>query len=587
MRFTEKNKQNLSQKFALNRLIAAVSVAVIGVSGVAHAATAPDAGQVLQEIERDLEVKPLPEAPVVEAAPLEEDQGEKIVIKQFKFAGNKVLTEVQLQEALASLTSHEITVNQLKTCVDLIAAYYRQKGYLAVASLPEQDITDGVVTINIVEAIFGGVKFDGEYGKDFKRVKPSAIERVLGLDAYKGRPLNQNQLDKGLAAADALAGAKVQGNLQAGEASGSTDLLVRVADQPLLTSYVSLDNTGGRQTGREKLTAFLTLASPLGYGESITLTGLKSEGTEYGRISGMMPVNSSGLQLGVNASYLEYDVVTLEYRSQKLSGRSSNFGLQAQYPLFQNKTTKLKLGAEAEEKYFTNGGATGKSSDYKLRTYSLSLNADHADNFLAGAQNTAGLNLAFGDVDMDHSVDIHREGDKNGAHTQGSYARLRWNLSRNQFLTDSISLMLSGSGQFANANLDSSEKFYLGGVSGVRAYPTSEGAGSEGYLYSAELRKYLPNNLSVAAFVDHGYVKQYEDNTPRVPTTQSPVNSDINTYSLKGYGFSMNWQGPYSTNFKATYAHRMGSNPNPTATGNDQDGSKKYDVFWLSGSVAF
>lgn len=584
MRFTEKNKQNLSQKFAWNRLAAAVSAALLGISGVAHAATAPDAGQVLQEIERGLEVTPLPEVPAVEAAPLEEEQGEKLVVKQFKFGGNKVLTEAQLQEALLPLTNQAITVNQLKTCVDLIAAFYRQKGYLAVATLPEQDITDGVVTINIVEAIFGGVKFDGEYGKDFKRVKPSAIERVLGLQSFKGQPLNQVQLDKGLAAATALAGARVEGGLQAGEASGSTDLLVKVTDQPLLSTYVSLDNTGGRQTGREKLTAFLTLASPLGYGESVTFTGLKSEGTEYGRIAGMMPVNSSGLQLGVNASYLEYDVVTLEFRSQKLSGRSSNFGLQAQYPLFQNKTTKLKLGAEAEEKYFTNGGATGKSSDYKLRVYSLSLNADHADSFLAGAQNAAGLNLAAGDVDMDHSVDIHKTDDKNAAHTQGSYTRLRWNLSRTQFLNDSISLTLSGSGQLANANLDSSEKFYLGGMGGVRAYPTSEGAGSEGYLYSAELRKYLPNNLSVSGFVDHGHVKQYEDNSAK---STGELLSEINTYSLKGYGFSVNWQGPYSTNFKATYAHRMGSNPNPTTTGNDQDGSKKYDVFWLSGSISF
>jgi hypothetical protein len=65
------------------------------------------------------------------------------------------------------------------------------------------------------------------------------------------------------------------------------------------------------------------------------------------------------------------------------------------------------------------------------------------------------------------------------------------------------------------------------------------------------------------------------------------VLSENNAYSLKGYGASLAWQGPYRTNAKVTYAHRIGHNPNPTANGNDQDGSKHYDVFWLNGGINF
>ena len=46
----------------------------------------PSAGQLLQQIERDLIVKPLPVQPVIEEAqPEPEDQGPKVVVKQFKF----------------------------------------------------------------------------------------------------------------------------------------------------------------------------------------------------------------------------------------------------------------------------------------------------------------------------------------------------------------------------------------------------------------------------------------------------------------------------------------------------------------------
>lgn len=594
MRFTEKNKENLPAQFALRRCVSAISIAVLGLSGVAHAAPAdqksPDAGQILQEIERDIEVRPLPKLPEIEqAAPQEEDQGPRVVIKQFKFEGNKSLSEAQLQDALASLTNREISVAELKTCTDLISAYYRQNGFLATATLPEQDITDGVVTINIVEAIFGDVKFDGEYNKDFKRVKPSVIENSLGLAAQKGKPLNQDQLDKGLARTGNLAGVKVQGALQAGTTAGTTDLLVKVKDQPLFGAYVSVDNAGGRATGRNKGLALVTLASPIGYGETFTLTGLHSMGTDYGKAAVLLPLGASGLQVGASASYMQYDIIAGVGVANGTHGNSSALGLSAQYSLFKTTRGKLSATAEAEKKYFVNQSPLAprheaSDQDYSLQAYSVALNGDYNDSFLAGAVNTASLNLGAGHVDMTGSGVDHISGDADGASTQGSFARLRWSLNRNQFINDTLALSVNASGQFADSNLDSSEKFYLGGASGVRAYPTSEGAGSEGYLVTVELRKYLPHDFSVSTFIDHGQVTQNSNNQK---ANGGGEISGLNIYQLSGYGASLNWQGPYNTNIKATYSHRMGSNPNRLANGSDSDGAHIVDQFWINGSVSF
>lgn len=559
--------------------------------GQVHAAESqntPDAGQILNEIERGVEVKPLPKLPQIEdAAPaLEDDQGPKVVIKQFKFQGNKSLTEAELQEALISLTNREISIAQLKTSADLIATYYREKGLLGTATLPDQDITDGVVVIQITEAIFGDVKFDGQYNKDFKRVRPSVIEGAIGAQSMKGKPLDQVKLNAALAKVDRLAGIKIQSTMQAGTAEGTTDVLVKVRDLPLLSTYVSVDNTGSRQTGRHKALAYATLASPFGFGETVNLTALHSEGTDYGKVAFMLPIGASGLELGASGSYLEYDVIAKESKRLGLRGLSNSFALMAQYPLIKNKLGKLTLAGNAEQKHFLNkSDAEGKTSDYDLKIFSIVLSGDRSDGFLAGAVNNLSLDLGAGEVNLNGSN--NEVSDQGGAHTQGAYTRLRWNLSRNQFLTDSIALTLSGSGQFANANLDSSEKFYLGGINGVRAYPTSEGGGSEGYLYTAELRKYLPNDLSVAGFVDEGFVRQYQDNN-QADGTGTNSQGQPNAYSLRGYGLSLNWQGPRNTNFKATYAHRMGKNPNPASNGyHDQDGSKHVDVFWLSGSINF
>lgn len=611
MRFTEKNKQNLLSNLAWNRLVSALSLALLSVSGLAQAALnqdqidamkrSPDAGRILQEIERDLEVKPIPEAPEVEAAPLEEDQGEKIVIKQFKFEGNKVLNAADLEEALSSLTNHEITINQLNTCVDLIAAYYRQKGYLAVATLPEQDITDGVVLINIVEAKFGGTKFDGEYGKDFKRIRPAVIERVIDGTMQKGLALSQDDLDRALAIAQKMAGFNLSANYQAGEQEGATDVLVTVKDKPLVSASISADNTGGRSTGRDKQTATLSFASPLGYGDTLNFVALHSRGTDYVSGAYMLPVGSKGLQLGVNASQLSYEVILRDEAIAEIKpkGSSSVVGLDAKYPLIISRKGALDLELNYDRKQFVNqiklDAGYADTSDYKLDVVSLKMSGSLNDSFLAGAVNTASIDLGRGKVNLDDSGsgDIdHKKSDYEGANTQGYYNRVKWNLTRTQFLADTWALAFDASGQFANKNLDSSEKFYLGGVSGVRAYPTSEGAGSEGYLFKLELRKYLPNNFNVSAFIDEGHVKQYRHNIKNngsgeeLTTENSP-----NEYFLRGYGFSVAWSGPYNSTVKATYARRFGSNPNPVVDDNgnehDQDGALKKDVFWLSGSIAF
>lgn len=616
MRFTEKNTQHLLRQLVWKRLVSSISMAVLGSSGVAHAVTlsdteidavnkSPSAGQILQQIERDLEVKPLPQAPVVEDAPPEEEQGEKIVVKEFKFEGNVAINAADLQEALASLTNQEITVNQLKTCVDLISAYYRQKGYMAVATLPEQDITDGVVIIKIEEANFGGVKFDGEYGKDFNRIRPSVIERVIDGAMQKGAVLNQHELDQALAITQKMAGFNLSANYQAGEQDGTTDVLVAVKDKPLVSAALTADNTGGRATGRDKQTVTVGFASPLGLGDNLNFVALHSKGTDYLSGTYQVPVGSKGWQLGVNASHLTYDVILKDESIAQIKpkGESDTLGIDASYPLYMSRTANLNLELNYDHKRFKNQIRPDDryidSSNYKVEVVSLKMSGTLNDGFLAGAINTASLDVGRGKVDMNGSgselTPTHEQTDRDGANTQGYYQRVKWSIGRTQFLADTWSLSLDAMGQIADKNLDSSEKFYLGGINGVRAYPTSEGAGSEGYMFKLELRKYLPNNFTVSAFIDEGRVKQFRQNFKHDGSGETLTATDPespNEYSLKGYGFTAAWSGPYKTNIKATYARRFGSNPNPslnTETNKeyDQDGALKKDVFWLSGSVGF
>ena len=105
-----------------------------------------------------------------------------------------------------------------------------------------------------------------------------------------------------------------------------------------------------------------------------------------------------------------------------------------------------------------------------------------------------------------------------------------YGVSRLQSINNSTQVALTLNGQQAGKNLDSSEKFSLGGISGVRAYPQGEASGDEGLKATLELRHSA--NWQIAAFYDAGTVK----------TNKNPfgVAGAANSKSLSGAGFGIN-----------------------------------------------
>jgi hemolysin activation/secretion protein len=90
------------------------------------------------------------------------------------------------------------------------------------------------------------------------------------------------------------------------------------------------------------------------------------------------------------------------------------------------------------------------------------------------------------------------------------------------------------SAQLASRNLDSPEKFSLGGPYGVRAYALGAGSGDQGWQASAELRYLATPGWQVSTFVDTG----------RMQINKQPwVRNELNTLQLSGTGIGASWYG--------------------------------------------
>jgi hemolysin activation/secretion protein len=136
----------------------------------------------------------------------------------------------------------------------------------------------------------------------------------------------------------------------------------------------------------------------------------------------------------------------------------------------------------------------------------------------------------------------------------------------------------------ASVNLNSAEQFYLGGPYGVRAYPVAQGAGSQGGLATAELRRKLPQNVTLTAFFDAGVVQQYKN---LYEGWQGLTNAN-NTYSLMGAGLGAKWFYK-GWNIAGSVAWKVGSNPLYTFNGQatNTDGTTTNPRGWISASYTF
>jgi hemolysin activation/secretion protein len=544
----------------------------------ASAQPTPDAGSLIQQIEQNKapalpprgEGARRPSVPQPAATP----SSTQVDVKRFALQGNTLLDDEHLQTLLAPYRDRSLGLAELQQAAFDIGEAYAQAGWLARAYLPRQDVSDGVVKLQIVEARFGQILIEGAA----QRFSGERAAAMIRKDLPAGAPLNLNTLDRALMLVDDLPGLSASGSLSAGEREGETDLALKLADTAQWSGQVGVDNHGGRATGTLRSNALLALNSPLRRGDAWNGVFSHTRGSDYASLGATVPVGLRGWRVGASASSLRYHLVGDDFQALQARGDSRTAGLQASLPLLRSRTRNLVLQLNADRKDFDNQANGATTSRYQASTLSLGLSGNAFDGVGGGGANAGLLNLTSGRLDLDGSP--HRAADAQTAQTHGAFSKLRFAASRQQAVTPQVSAYAGLSGQLASKNLDSSEKFYLGGPQGVRAYPASEAGGSAGQLLNLELRGQLSHGLRATLFYDHGHV-QVHKHGGFVGAPQP------NAYSLKGAGLGLGWTGPGGIDLAASVARRIGDNPAAGPGGQDQDGSHRKTRGWLQGSVPF
>lgn len=470
-------------------------------------------------------------------------------VTAIQITGNTQFATAALHALVMDAEGQSLTLAQLNELASRITDYYHDHGFpLARAIIPAQTIQDGRVQFEVIEARYGKINLDNN-----SRVNDTLLDATLS-PVQSGEPIEQTLLDRSLLLLSDIPGVVPDATLKPGEAVGTSDLVVEVAASPVVTGNVSLDNYGNTYTGRTHLGGAVNFINPLHHGDVLSVYGLSSgSGMNYGRISYESMVSGRGTRIGGSFSALHY-ILGDTFASLGGHGTAQVSSLWVKHPLLRSRETNLYGQFQYDHLDLRDHiDVTGIQTDRHLDNWTASLSGDRRDTVLSGGINSWNVGWMSGQVTFDNAS--AQQSDAGTANTQGSFNKWTANLVRLQYLSRNNTLYLAFSGQWANNNLDSSQKMIAGGPYTVRAYDMDVVSGDEGYLGTAEIRHNLGmfwrGQYQVVGFIDSEHVT---------------VNKNVwvagpNEATLNGAGVGVDGLWPGQWTGKAYIAAPIGSIP--------------------------
>ena len=456
-----------------------------------------------------------------------------------------------------------ITIEQLDGIATKLTEYYRSRGFiLATAFVPEQEVTDGIIELRVLEGTLGNVTVsNNEVFSD--AVISSAFNPELG------EPVTEERIESALRRINDLPGVRVRGSFSPGDKVGETSLNLGVLEEKKWTANVLVDNHGSETTGEIRLFATAEMLNIRNKGHRLLVGALRSEGPDsatYGLLEYGLPVTSDGRgQIKANISKNTFSVSGLP-NLPVIDGETDSIAVTGEYQLqrSRNKNLSLQGSYTFKDVVFQVGDLVSLSSDEKIEVASVSAEYsrlwDKQQLLFTGRLGIDQGHIIDGEA-TNQSTDFTKT--LLSVNLLKRFSVFNWVTKQESFFNFVAKLNV----QYAEKFLSSVEQFSLGGPNAVRAFAISDVSVDSGGYAGFELFFDLPIDpmarfnlpfepLRPFVFFDYAY---------GVARARSGgINGDT---ELKGYGLGMrlNWAGKGTLNlvFAKPLAEHYDDNTEP------------------------
>ncbi len=440
-----------------------------------------------------------------------------------------------------------ITVEQLDSIALSVTEYYREQGFiLATAFVPEQEVTDGVIRLNVLEGRLGDV---GVANNEI--FSPETISAAFNGEI--GTPVTDERIEGALRRINDLPGVRVRGSFSPGEKVGETSLTLSVLEEESFKSSILMDNHGAETTGELRLFATAEWLNMRNRGHRLLVGLLRSEGPDsstYGLAEYELPVTKDRKgKVRATLSSNQFAVASLGAAALEITGETNNIGAMGSYQFLRGRTLNLsgQLGYTYKDVLFDVTGAPLLSRDEQIEVVSTAVDYnqlwDDAQLLVSGRLGIDQGHVINGAV-RDQSTDFTK--------TMFSANVLKRFSIDNWFTKteSSFNLVFRMNGQYSEKFLSSVEQFSLGGPNAVRSFGVSDVSVDSGAYAGFELFFDAPINvpgmfnlpldpLRPFVFFDYAY-----------GVARSATGGTNRDAVIKGYGIGvrLNWPGRGAAN---------------------------------------
>ena len=416
--------------------------------------------------------------PAIKAVP-KDSKNFSFQLKMVTLRGVTAFTESELSDIYQEYLQQEITLDYIWSFANQITKRYQDKGYfLSQANIPEQEIENGIVEIEITEGYIAEIDLDKDLSNRFQ------IKQLISR-LKNNKPVNAYHLESFMLHMNTLPGLKFRAIIEPIEENQQGQVKLLLIPEEKKSQYsASLNNHGSLFLGPYQNLAsykndFFTLQeTTLSLFTSVPINELKSITLNHA-----IPLFPD-FKLDLSGDYTNASPGD-SLESYEIKSESSGFNIKLSWqPIRQrleNLTTSLELSAKNTDSNIL--GDTLLTKD-RVRTSRLKLNYDVADRF-------NGYNYVLFTISQGLNIlDSSEKGDSNLSRSEADpdFTTLQFNYTHQQNLTPKFMVATQLSGQIASGPVFSSEEFGYGGQAFGRAYDPSEITGDHGISSSIELR---------------------------------------------------------------------------------------------------
>jgi hemolysin activation/secretion protein len=414
-------------------------------------------------------------------------------ISRFEVQGNTLLETATIERLLAQYTGQARDFGDVQMALEALEAAYRARGYNVVqVALPEQELNQGVVKLQVIETRLGAVRVEGNAAFSEANIRAS----LPGL--REGESPNLGKVSSSLRLANENPAKKTTLQLQNSDKDDEINALLKVSDDKPWRIGTSVDNSGNKTTGEAQLTVQYQHANIADRDHVLSLqytTAIEnpSQVSVYGA-GYHIPLYAWGDSIDLFASYSDVDSgsVLAGIFNLQVSGRGTVAGARYNQILRRVGDYESRLSYGIDHKAFQNNvalqGVPNSQLGNDITVHPLSV--------------TYGGNWAAGGNEASFSIGAVRNipgGDKGGsadfqrarAGAPDDYSILRYSAGYGRSLAGDWQLRFNLSGQETGDALIPGEQFGAGGASSVRGFAERDLSNDSGRMFSAEI--YTPN----------------------------------------------------------------------------------------------